>query len=232
MQPTFDSTRLEQRAQPSVDESSAGSAIPLFFGTAGRPLFGWYHPAGQRTRPRHGVVICAPFGYEMMRTHRACRHLAQQLATSGVPALRFDYDGTGDSAGSDHDPGRVNAWLSSVGQAIEELKARGGVTDIALFGIRFGALLAAEYARRRPVDALVLMAPIVSGRALARELRAIEAMKTGRSSDNADVDQESLGYHLSSATLADLASIDLLKDTGRSAAHALIIGRQDLPSLG
>ena len=231
MQPRLNSTRREQRGQPSVGESAAPSAVPLFFGNTGRPLFGWYHSAGQRTRPRHGVVICAPFGYEMMRTHRACRHLAQTLATSGVPAMRFDYDGTGDSAGSDHDLNRVDAWVASIGLAIEELKARSGVADVALVGIRFGALIAAEYARRHPVDSLVLMAPIVTGRAFVRELRATAAINTDRPLDPIDQGQEALGYHLSSATLADLQSIDLLKAAARPAAHALIIGREDLPGV-
>ncbi len=230
MQPTRNLTLPDALAQPALGESATPSAVALFFGTAGRPLFGWYHAAAQAARPDVGVVICAPYGYEMMCTYRACRHLADRCAANGVPALRFDYDGTGDSAGSDHDPDRVNAWVQSIGLAIDELKARSGVADVVLFGFRFGALLAAEYARQHPVNALVLMAPIASGRMFVRELRVLEVMHGGRPTDGEGASDDTLGYHLSSETRADLARIDLTKVVGPPARHALIIGREDLPA--
>jgi len=229
MQSTRNSTLRDERARPSVAESTTPPAVPLFFGTAGRPLFGWYHAAGQHARARIGVVVCAPFGYEMMCTYRACRHLAEALAASGVPAMRFDYDGTGDSSGSDYDPDRVNAWVGSIGLAIDELKTRSGVTDIVVFGLRFGALLAAEYARRHPVNALVLMAPITSGRTFVRELRALAVMNGGRATQGGDGELDTLGYHLSGETRTALARIDLLTLTESPAVEALVIGREDLP---
>src|ERR1051325_66360 len=70
-----------------------------------QPLFAWLHypanPSG------HGVVLCAPLGYEQVHAHRSFRVLADQLAAAGVTALRFDYHGTGDSAGRDEDPDRL-----------------------------------------------------------------------------------------------------------------------------
>lgn len=230
MQPSRQSTLRDERAQPNIGESITPPAVPLFFGTAGRPLSGWYHATAQHARPRIGVVICAPYGYEMMCTYRACRHLAEGFAASGVPALRFDYDGTGDSAGSDDDPDRVTAWVDSIGLAVDELEACSGVTDIVLFGLRFGALLAAEYARRRPVTGLVLMAPIASGRAFVRELRALAVMNSDSPIATGEREHDLLGYHLSAETRAELASIDLATLAERPAAHALIIGRDDLPA--
>ena len=58
----------------------------------------------------------------------------------------------GDSAGGETDPGRVDAWLSSVTAAVDELAAT-GVPRIGLVGIRMGGLFAAhEAARRGGVD--------------------------------------------------------------------------------
>src|SRR5437660_497456 len=58
-----------------------------------RPLFGHYNPGSFKpgvggVRPL-GIVMCAPFGSEMMCTHRSYRHLAAQLSAAGFPVLRF-----------------------------------------------------------------------------------------------------------------------------------------------
>ena len=122
--------------------------------------------------------------------------------------LRFDYHGTGDSAGSDTDPGRVAAWIDSIASAVTELKRRSGVSHIALFGVRLGATLAAQAATRLGgVDSLVLWAPC-TGRAFARELRAASANRGGASMDGAAGDAEALGYRYTAQTLQDLQALD------------------------
>ena len=83
---------------------------PLYFGNEARPLFGWLH------LPAHppasiGLVICNAFGHEALCSHRSVRHFAERAARQGIPTLRFDYDGTGDSAGTGNDPDRVSSWL-------------------------------------------------------------------------------------------------------------------------
>ncbi len=231
MSPTLSSSLSHEHELPTAGSASPVAAVPLFFGSARRPLAGWYHAARPHTRPQLGVVVCPPFGYEMMRTYRALRQLAQNLAANGVAVLRFDYDGTGDSAGADDDPDRVRAWLDSIGLAIEELKARSGVSDIVLCGVRFGALLAAEYARCHPVEGLVLIAPFASGRAFVREQRAVAAMNEKPCAPGEDAHYDVVGYRLTSSAIADLGRIDLVKMAARSASHALVVGREDLPGL-
>jgi hypothetical protein len=84
----------------SATEVSAG-----YFGPDDRPLFGWLcKPA--RTR-RTAVVIVPPFGYEAICAARSLRHFAEAAAREQLIALRFDLDGTGDSAGDDLDPDRL-----------------------------------------------------------------------------------------------------------------------------
>jgi hypothetical protein len=51
--------------------------------------------------PGAAVLLCNPFGQEAIRCHRAFRLLSARLASSGIPSLRFDYFGTGDSPGND-----------------------------------------------------------------------------------------------------------------------------------
>lgn len=138
---------------------------------------GWLHEAGGRT----GVVLCAPQGHEAMWSHRAWRHLADDLAAAGMPVLRFDYPYTGDSAGSCDEPHFLGRAVASIVAASAQLRALAGVDRVVLCGLRLGATLAvqaAEAMRSNPawpdgVAGLVLLAPVVSGRAYLRELRAL-----------------------------------------------------------
>lgn len=138
---------------------------PFYFGESARPLFGAFHPArvaaGEGEAP--AVLLCYPIGSEYLRAHRAFRQLTSLLTRAGCAVLRFDYFGSGDSAG-DAEEATVEAWLANVGAAIDELKDAAGVPRVSLAGLRFGAMLAAVAVRDRDdVDAIVLWDPFLSG---------------------------------------------------------------------
>jgi alpha/beta superfamily hydrolase len=145
---------------------------PFFFGPSERPLFGAYHPPASPAR-RTGVVICNPLGQEHMRTHRALRQLALQLVRIGYPVLRFDYYGTGDSAGY-LEEARFEGMIEDTRHALEEIRDTAAVSRITLIGLRLGASIAYVSARgRTDIDSLVLWDPIVYGREYVRELVAV-----------------------------------------------------------
>jgi alpha-beta hydrolase superfamily lysophospholipase len=202
---------------------------PIYFGPDGSKLFGWFHGPGTRTC---GVVLCPPMGYEAICSHRALRHLAERLARAGFPTLRFDYHGTGDSMGSDRDPGRVRAWFDSIGAAIDTLKVRAGVSEVCLFGVRLGATLAgAVAAERGDVARLVLWAPCPTGRAYVREMRAFRLMQhAGAAESGTPADEEAAGFLLTSATVSDLGSVSLLKLPAAPAKRILLLSRDDMPA--
>ena len=143
---------------------------PLYFGTPERPMFGFYHPpAGSRVRGT-GVLLCNPLGDDLIRAHRPFRHLAEELSAAGFPVLRFDFDGTGDSAGDERDPNRVATWRADVGRAAAELRARSGVERLALVGLRLGGTFAAlGAADLGGVDTLVLWGAYDNGGAFVSE---------------------------------------------------------------
>ena len=205
---------------------------PLVIPSAVGPLVGFcHHPRGGTVRGI-GVVLCNPLGYEAMCAHRAYRHLAERLAARGFPALRFDYQGTGDSCGYSDEPGRVNAWLESIGAAVEELRERTGVRAVALFGVRFGATLAAvSAAKRGDIDSLILWAPSASGRAYVRELRAFRMIKASADMPAPVLDgaEEAAGYRFDKPTISGLADIDLLSIKDRPVTRALLVPRDDIP---
>lgn len=203
----------------------------LFFGDGSRPRFGWVH------RPAVGngvgLVIVPPFGYEAICAHRSLRHLAEAAANAGMVAVRFDLDGTGDSAGDDLEPGRLDAWLASIADACDLARAS-GATRLVLAGVRLGATLATlAAAARADVVGLVAIAAVASGKALVREGRALqmqlglEPPPAGVAAPPEDV-HEQVGFALTAETRATLSTIDLVK-AARPAPAVLVVDRDDLP---
>ena len=184
---------------------------PFFFGASERPLFGFYQPPRTTRGRATGVVLCYPMGQEYMRAHRAFRQLAMLLTKAGFHVLRFDYFGTGDSAGAS-DEGTVTQWIEDARAAVDEVKAMAGVRRVVLVGSRLGATLAAlAAAGRGDVDAVVLWDPVVDGAAHVVELvegagPALAGASTGpRPSETVGV----LGFPLAPALRAELATVDL-----------------------
>lgn len=207
-------------------------AAPIFFGPPPRSLFGWLHRPSL-AQANIGLVICNPIGYEAVCAHRSLRHFAAAAAAAGIPALRFDYDGSGDSAGGDIDPDRLRAWIASIHAAIQELKAHTNVTQVCLLGVRLGATLAMlAAAEREDVAGVAVIAPVIGVRAYLRELRALAL--AGKQIEppawaNVMPDlQETAGFALTPATRQELTGIDLLKQPARR-GQVLVIDRDDMP---
>ncbi|HEY1537453.1 MAG TPA: alpha/beta hydrolase, partial [Polyangiaceae bacterium] len=217
-----------QRAD-AQNTPAAPPALAFWFGAPERPLFGWYHqPLGPA---RAAVVLCNPVGHESLVLHRSYRRLAQHLAVNGFATLRFDYDGTGDSAGSDDDSSRVQAWLASIQTAVQEASRLSGVDQVVMIGTRVGALLAATQAERVPVSGLVLIAPPRNGKAWLREARAMQAIKDSNlpPSEDAESDRGIAGFLLDDTTRSELSGLYLSKMMRAPARNALVVARDDLP---
>jgi len=216
-------------------ERSAPDARAIYFGPDTRRVFGWYHAASAENVRDCAVVLCAPHGYEAMCSHRALRHWAEGLAAAGISVVRFDYHGTGDSAGSDEDPARVRAWLDSIGDAIEAARTRSGASSIVLAGVRLGATLAlASAAERDDVDALVLWAALPTGKAYLREGRAFTRLMTTMVETMKHTLPDGMeqigGFVLTRDTVDALKSLDPMATGGgrTSARAALWIPRDDV----
>jgi pimeloyl-ACP methyl ester carboxylesterase len=122
---------------------------------------------------RHGVLICSPFGQEAIRTHRFFRVLADRLTRQNVAVMRFEYFGTGDSAGND-DEGNLLRWAQDALAAHAELQRHAGLSDIRWLGPRLGAnvaLQALQQAGLKPAK-VVLWDPVTDGSAYLEMLRA------------------------------------------------------------
>jgi alpha-beta hydrolase superfamily lysophospholipase len=215
---------------------------PLYFPSDAPRLFGWLHLPPAELAADMGLVICKPFGSEAMPGHRSLRAFAEMAAATGVPALRFDYLGTGDSANIDPDADQIEAWCRDVVVAVDELRRRTGVTRVCLLGFRLGALLATLVAARSGcVDGLILVAPVISGPHYLREMRttrlaALLATASepagGGAGDVAAADTGSIdlsGYSVSAATLSALSRVDIAAVGALRVSRMLVIDRDDLP---
>jgi pimeloyl-ACP methyl ester carboxylesterase len=193
---------------------------PFYFGSSERPLFGVHHPPkGQQARSE-GIVLCYPMGQEYMRAHRAFRQLANLLVRRGHHVFRFDYFGTGDSAGAS-DEGSLAQWCADVGHAISELQDNASLRSVSLVGLRLGAALAALAAQgRRDVEKLVLWDPVVRGADYATELAAAAQPQLDPASGTLGV----LGFPLTAPLREELAALDLarLAPTGARAVEIVV----------
>lgn len=201
---------------------------PLYFGSSRRPLFGIYHPPAGGERRSSAVVICPPIGNEYMRTHRALRTLAVQLARSGHGVLRFDWSGTGDSSG-EPEHARVAAWLEDLASAVDEAQELVASSTASVVGLRLGATLAAVAAAECEMDALVLWDPVISGLAWLRE----QASQPGGSHDGPAPDQtlSLLGFPMTRVLWDDIATLDLLAPRPcRARRVVLVVGDEEAAS--
>jgi uncharacterized protein len=150
--------------------------IPIRFGAANRQLFGLYQAPLQTASRGESILLCAPFGQEAIRSHRLFKILADRLCRDGFHVLRFDYFGTGDSAG-EGDEVSIESFVTDVLTASNELMDRSGCTRSAWVGLRLGATIAAmASAHVRPVPSrLILWEPVTDGARYLAELAEAHA---------------------------------------------------------
>jgi len=195
------------------------SISPHYFGGPDARLFGCYHAAPAGVTPRGHMLVCNPMGHEFLGSHRAVRQLAVRLAQAGCPALRFDFFGTGDSAG-DSSAGTLCRWLHDITEAVLQLKTRAGRGPVSLLGLRLGGSLALWHLQG--VDAvecesLVLWDPIVNGREYVAELLMWHRERLGAGEAN-----EILGMPFGHGLRSEIEGMDLLT-VGRPKARRILI---------
>ena len=222
-------------ASPSATASTTHPprARGEWFSRDGRARFGWIHEPAPDVACGTALVIVPPFGYEAVCAHRSLRMLAEAAALAGLHAIRFDLDGTGDSAGDDLEPDRLGAWTASVGDACDLARSL-GATSIVLVGIRLGATLAAlAAALRDDIAGLVAIAAVPAGKALVREARALqmavglEEPPPGVTAFPADA-HELIGFALTAETRTALSAVDLVTAAHAPARTVLVIDRDDM----
>lgn len=140
----------------------------LVFNVGGEQLLGILHSP---LRPRRrGVVLVVGGPQYRVGSHRQFVLLARELAAAGIPVLRFDYRGMGDSSGELHDFAMVSQDIRT---AVDTLLSRQPeVEEVVLWGLCDAASACAFYAAGDPrVTGLALLNPWI--RTEAGEAKAL-----------------------------------------------------------
>ena len=184
---------------------SVGFWQPLWLGTPARQCYAALHPVnGART----GVLMAPPLLHEQPRSRRVLVEVASRLTERGVPCLRFDYFGTGDSggAGEVHDFAAVHADLDL---AVRALRDTGGVDTVVLMAWRGAALPVWSWPdARRKVNALALWEPVLDGAAWLGALEAVDRSEREARYPNAGVmeDDYLMGFQTGARWRVDMAA--------------------------
>nr|WP_067297844.1 hydrolase 1, exosortase A system-associated [Marinobacterium profundum] len=110
-----------------------------------------------------GVVIVVGGPQYRVGSHRQFVHLARALANQGVPVLRFDVTGMGDSSGDKKAFDNLDADIAAAVDCF--LQHCTGVEKVVLWGLCDGASAALIYAHRDPrLVGLVLLNPWLENR--------------------------------------------------------------------
>lgn len=145
---------------------SIGAWEPLWLGTPGRRLYAALHPAAGSV----GVLLVPPLLHELPRSRRFMAEVANEFAAMGLPCLRFDFHGSGDSSGE----GEALDFASmhrDLDVAADALRSRSGATRIALVAWRGSALALRGWIQHgADVQLVVLWEPIIDGQAWLQEL--------------------------------------------------------------
>ena len=160
-----------------------------------------------------GVIICGSLGDEALSIHHSQVLLAEHLAAAGFPTLRIDYYGTGDSDG---EAGQFRDWLDSIAEAVRWLRTHSHVGPIALCGFRIGAALAAQAAcDSEDIAALIMFAPVTTGRRFLREMVFAAQVNADIWKSQNTIDDghwfEAHGLRIDHATREALEQLDIAK---------------------
>lgn len=137
---------------------------PFFFDAPSGRLFAVHHRPADRASTRANVLCVPPFNEEMNRCRSMVALQAQAFSQLGIGTLVLDLHGTGDSAG-DYVDARWDVWQKDIRAAIDWLNRQPGRCR-GLWGIRLGAILAAETLRTSdlPATAFIAWQPVVEGK--------------------------------------------------------------------
>ncbi|PCG84221.1 hypothetical protein CIB93_20620 [Streptomyces sp. WZ.A104] len=158
-----------------------------FLGTPGEAVFACLHEPSEP--PTALVVVCSSIGAEWKHNYRREVLLGRALARAGVATVRFHYTGVGNS-----DDGTADFDRMVLDAALIERWAleRCGTVPVAYFGAKFGALVAAAAAARRPGAPLAAWGAALDGASYFRELFRVE--RVGRvAAAGSRLDGEALG---------------------------------------
>ena len=151
---------------------------PVTFECKGQQIVGMLHlPDGRARVP--GVLLLHGLTGHKAEIHRMFVKLARKLTAHGFGVLRFDFRGSGDSAG-EFEEITISSQVCDAAAAIKFFGRQKRINPkrLALVGFSLGGAIAAQLVAREPsrVQSLVLLSPVAEGGGILDELATPEAV--------------------------------------------------------
>jgi hypothetical protein len=189
------------------------------FASHSQAIAGVLHVPDQPKAP--GIIMCHGFTGNKSEAHRLFVAAARDLCAHGIAVLRFDFRGSGDSAGEFREM-TISGEVADAVAALSYLISRPEVDGdrVGVLGLSLGGCVAACLAGRdQRVRALVLWAatahPERIGERLASELGAADVLDFS-------------GWGLGRGFIEDAAGVRPLSDAARYLGPALVVhGEKD-----
>lgn len=166
------------------------------------------------------AILCLPPLFEELNLSRAIMaKQAQYFAEHNYPCYIMDYAGTGDSEG-EIDQMETADWVQNVLDVGSWLQER-GVTEIILWGVRFGALLAmanqTRFHQALPVSKQLFWKPVLKGKMMMSQFIRLKQANSMMQKDEEKVNwrqhildgntTEIAGYPITNALLTSLEGL-------------------------
>ena len=178
----------------------------------------------ERRRGTGGVVMPHPLAEEKLWVGRAGTQLARALCARGLPVLRFDHRGHGDSD-RDHHEMTLDTMRQDLAAAVSAFREREGVEELHLFGFRLAGSLAIREAGAVGASSVAAVNPIASGgdylmkilrSNLTTQMGIYGEVRKDREALLAEMRETGLlnidGYHLSEEFFDQLSALDLREE--------------------
>ena len=192
------------------------NAEPFYIEGSSGKLFTIYHRA--QCASRGTVLYAPPFAEEMNRSRLVVACQARQFAEAGFDVLLVDYYGTGDSEGEFWDA-NLDIWIRDFSICLDWLIAK-GATNVYIWGLRFGCLLAAIAVsdRQQNISGWIFWEPVTDGEEIVKDLLRMErisqilaagnrnSLEEGDTGSKKDI-KEIAGYQISIQFLEQLKLI-------------------------
>lgn len=200
---------------------------PVVFECKGQQIVGMLHvPSGRARCP--AALLLHGFTGTKTEIHRMFVKLSRRLAEHGIASLRFDFRGSGDSAGEFEELTIRSQILDSL-EALKFLSRQEPINPrrIALVGMSLGGAIAAHVVAREPkkIKSLVLWAPVAEGAGILDDLSTPDAVASLAQTGITDYEANLVGVQF----IRQFAEMKPLREVVKATCPVLIIhGSRDL----